>query len=502
MEFDKKQIRAIFITGISILIILLLFLIIGIVTVYNSTKQNDNINISAGFSSIEELIEYYGCKYENDTYKENREYQTEIKLVFKCNLYENDESNEEFFNKIIGEVAKFTNYTNFKMIDTEHDITIEVICQDGEIQKIIVNGIEDYFIYMNSQLEVTKYKKIDTTSLTSNVEVLNYLIENDWTIDANFGTRETIFRNYNICFDEGISYRKIGSKIYNIIFTEKYLEPVVNNIRVGISLESIKQSIGQPSFEDKDLELIGYKGKDFYVFFTNNQISIYRNITYDYDEFWKLIDTFLEEDMAFKDFMNELTYLWKDYSEYTYSSEYMFIAYPNRGIEVKLNYDNESGIILYNNISEKLDTTKKYLKNTEFLSKLQLDSVFEAEKRRLKKENQFKEKCKTFEKEENTKSMLYYSYFDKDDNGNTIKVYFKSKTGEYPDRELNETVDTYVWISDNYYIYSIYGQGIYCLDVITGEKTVVTESGSELFQIESFENNILKFDGGQLVLEF
>ena len=206
--------------------------------------------------------------------------------------------------------------------------------------------------------------------------------------------------------------------------------------------------------------------------------------------------------MAFKDFMNELTYLWKDYSEYTYSSEYMFIAYPNRGIEVKLNYNNESGIILYNNISEKLDTTKKYLKNTEFLSKLQLDSVFEAEKRRVKKENQFKEECKTFEKEENTKSMLYYSYFDKDDNDNTIKVYFKSKTGEYPDRELNETVDTYVWISDNYYIYSIYGQGIYCFDVITGEKTVVTESGSELFQIESFENNILKFDGGKLVLEF
>ena len=502
MEFDKKQIRAIFITGISILIILLLFLIIGIVTVYNSTKQNDNINITAGFSTIEELIKYYGCKYENDTYKENREYQVEIKLIFKCNLYENNESNEEFFNKIIDEVAKFVNYTNFKMIDTKNNITIEAICSSGRIQKITINNIEDYFIYMNSQLEVTKYKEIDTISINSNVEVLNYLIENDWTTDANFGTRETIFKNYNICFDEGISYRKIGSKIYNVIFTENYLEPVINNIRVGVSLEDIEQSLGKPAFEDKELQVIGYKGKDIYVFFSKEQISIYRNMTYDYSEFWKLVDTFLEEDLSFKDFMNELTYLWKDYSEYTYSSEYMFIAYPNRGVEVKLNYDNESGIILYNNVSENLDKTKKYLKNTEFLSKLQLDSVFEAEKRRLKKENQFEQECKNFEQEEISKSMLFYSYLDKDANNSTIKIYFNSKNGEYPDRELNETVDTYVWISDNYFVYSIYGQGIYCFDVINGSKTIITESGSETFKIEGFQNNILKFDGGELVLEF
>ena len=108
-----------------------------------------------------------------------------------------------------------------------------------------------------------------TISINSNVEVLNYLIENDWTTDANFGTRETIFKNYNICFDEGISYRKIGSKIYNVIFTENYLEPVINNIRVGVSLEDVKQSLGKPAFEDKELQIIGYKGKDIYVFFTN-----------------------------------------------------------------------------------------------------------------------------------------------------------------------------------------------------------------------------------------
>ena len=180
----------------------------------------------------------------------------------------------------------------------------------------------------------------------------------------------------------------------------------------------------------------------------------------------------------------------------------MFIAYPNRGIEVKLNYDDESGIIIYNNISEDLETTKKYLKNTEFLSKLKLDSVFEAEKRRVKENKEYEEECKTLEKEESTKSMLFYAYLDKDENGNTIKVNFSSKTKEYSNRELNEVVDTYVWISDNYFLYSIYGEGIYCYDAITGIKTIVTESGDGLFKIESFENNVLKYDDGELVLEF
>jgi hypothetical protein len=502
MELDKKQIKAIFITGISILIIILLFLIIGIITVYRSNRTNDNINVSTGYSSIKEIITSYGCTYDNDTYNEKRDYPVEIKLVFKCNLYENDESNEEFFDNIIADIAKFVNYTSFKMIDTDNDITIEVVCQNGKIFQTIINDIEDYFIYMDSQLESSKYKEITTTTLVSNVSVLDYLIDNDWSTKADFGTRESIFKNYNIYFDEGIEYRKIGSEVYNVIFTSNYTEPVVNNIRVGASLSAVKQSLGTPSFEDEDLNVIGYKGKDIYVFFTNNEISIYKNKKYDYTGFWKLIDKFLEEDMEFKDFMNELTYLWMDYSEYTYSSESMFIAYPNRGIEVKLNYDNESGIIIYNNISEDLSTTKKYLKNTEFLSRLKVDSVFEAEKRRVQEIQDFKENCTTAETEATTKSMLFYSYLDKDENDDTLKVYFSSKNGEYPNRELNEDVDTYVWINDNYFVYSIYGKGIYCYDVISGNKTVITENGNNTYKIDSFKNNVLTYNGKELVLEY
>lgn len=502
MEFDKKQIKAIFITGIAILFIILLFLIIGVLTISKSNRNNKDVNISSGFNSIKELIEHYGCEYKNDTYRENRDYPTEINLVFKEKLYENDTSNEEFFNQIIDDVAKFIKYTSFKMIDTDNDITIEAVCENGAISQLIINGIEDYFIYMNSQLEVTKYEEIDTTNLVSNVGALNFLIDNNWSTDVNFGTRESIFKNYYIHFDEGIKYKKIGSSIYNVIFTEKFQGTVVNDIEVGTTLNSIKQRLGTPTFEDEELEIIGYKGKDIYAFFTKDEISIYKNQKYEYKEFWKLIDTFLEEDMDFKTFMNELTYIWKDYSEYSYASDYMFMAFPNRGVEIKLNYDNVSGIILYNNISEDISTAKKYLEHTEFISRLKLDSVFEAEKRRIKEQNDFQNEYVSLEKEEKTKSMLFYNYLEKDASGDTLKVYFPAKNDEYPDRELNESVYSYIWVSDNYFVYSIYGEGIYCFDVTTGSKTTVTQDGTGNFLIENFVNDVLIYDGKEIILEF
>ena len=70
----------------------------------------------------------------------------------------------------------------------------------------------------------------------------------------------------------------------------------------------------------------------------------------------------------------------------------MFISYPNRGIDVKLNYEDISGIVLYNNFNENKKIIEKYLKHTELVSRLQIDNVYEAEKRRINKENDITKK--------------------------------------------------------------------------------------------------------------
>ena len=510
---NLKQKKAIIITLIAILLLILLFILISLNLTKNYENRND-LDISGGYTSIKQIIESNGCKYIKDSVDEKSEYPIQIELSFKYDLYEDDTSNEEFYMKIINEIAKFVKYKNIKMIDENKDITIEIECSNNDVETIKINGIEDYFIYMDSQISISKYKEIKTVQLELNSEILKTLIQNNWNTDINCGSRDSIFNNYHIFFDEGIEYRKIGSKIYNIIFTEKYFGSIVNDIRPDESIKSVKLKLGEPSFEDEDLGLIGYKANDFYAFFNGKEISIYKNLKTDYSDFWKLVDKFIKDDsdMDFKEFMNELTYIWSDYSEYKYNSDYMFISYPNKGIDIKLNYENENGIIFYNNISENLDKVKRYLVNTEFLSKLQIDNVFEAEKRRLQNNiqiekngdeflNKLKEELEPNEELTCGKSELYKFYMDLDDNGFAITTYFISRTGNEVNRELNEPISSYVWISDNLFVYGIERKGIYCYNVLDGSKQILLE-GEEKFQIKNFEYNIIYYDNREMNISF
>ena len=512
MNLRQNQKRAIVLTIIAILILILMFLFVSIIFINKSNKINKDVDISIGYKSIQEIVEANGCKYKKDSFLEDREYPVEVELSFKYDLYTNEESNEEFFMKIINEITKFVRFVNVKMIDQEKDITIEIVCTNGKIDNIIINGIEDYFIYMDSKINISKYSEIKTVSIEPTAEVLKILNENFWSSNIDCGTRDSIFQNYFIFFDEGIKYRKIGSNIYNFIFTQKYIGDVINNVSASESINSVRAKLGEPSFEDKELGIIGYKGNEFYAFFTGTEVSIYRRASYDYSDFWNLVNNFVEEEsnVSFKEFMNELTYIWPDYSEYNYDSEYMFISYPNKGIDVKFNYDNESGIVIYNNISENLNKVKRYLENTEFLSKLQIDNVFEAEKRRVKKVNSLKEKCNEFiqslKEDSDTElacgeSNLFQFYMDLDENNIAITTYFISRDSEFVDRELNEPINSYVWINDNYFIYGVYNKGLYCYNVLDGSKQALLE-GKESYLIKSFENNVIYYDEKELPISF
>mgnify|MGYP003298492579 CR=1 FL=1 len=63
----------------------------------------------------------------------------------------------------------------------------------------------------------TKFFYRDNEGLALRKE-LNKCIQSNWSYNSEFGTRESIFQNYYIFFDEGIEVRYIGKEIYNIIF--------------------------------------------------------------------------------------------------------------------------------------------------------------------------------------------------------------------------------------------------------------------------------------------
>ena len=341
IEINKK---------IVIVLIAIIFIVLVSLLLFKNFLENNQTPelIYDNLTTIKQVIEYHGSKYISEEESNDNNYSLDVYLEFKVKPYEDDNtSNEEYYNELLEDSAKVLYYKNFRMIDEKNDITVEVICKNGKIDSIIINGIEDYFIYMDSQISMREYKEISKTEITVQSEVLQNCINNSWNTGVYFGERDSIFDEYYIYFDEGLEVRTIDNMIYNVIFTNKYQGNVVNNTYPGMQLENVEDLMGEPTFKDEDLGILGYKGENIYVFFTETEISIYRVTTADTDDFFDLADRYLNEELDFLEFMNELTYLWLDYSEYTYDSESVFIAYPLKGVEIKLNYgDDLNGIYI------------------------------------------------------------------------------------------------------------------------------------------------------------
>ncbi len=505
-QFQKKMF--IFV-AVMILTFILLILMAILNNVQNQNQEKEEAIATGNFNSIEEVLEYYGCRLIRTKNSTEENFTTDINVNLKMDLYDNEKSNEEFYNSVINAVAKFLNYTSFRMIDDAktEKIEIRVIGDGTKIQKILINGVEDYFIYRNSQISLSQYKEIKMTEIAIQAKELVNCIQNNWTTDTNFGTRETIFQNYYIYFDEGIETRKISGKIYNIIFTKNYVKPVVNGFTVGEKHDIIIRELGTPTFQNEDKTIIGYKSKDIYVFFGENEISIYRNTKETgFDEFFALTDKFLKDEYTLLEYMNELTYLWPDYDEYTYDSETVFLSYPNKGIDIKMNYDNTNGIVIYNNIGVNQTKINPYFQYTEFIAMLQIDNVYKAEVKRATQRAQFAENCKQYkekyeEKENKNRGKIYDYYMKMSKDNNIICTYFISQNPQYPNCELSENIKSYIWLNEYCFVYSITKKGIYYYDLRTQSKGVIV-TGEDDFIIKSYENNILTYDNKQLEVKY
>ena len=495
---------------IKILIVLfvMIFLLLFVQLILSNLSKEENKELSySSLRTVKDVIEYHKSTYISEKESEEENFYLDIFLKFKVLPYnEDDTSNEEYYNNILEDVARILRYTNFKMIDNENNIIVKVLCKNNKIDSIIINDIEDYFIYMDSQISMKEYIEIPTTDFIVNSPVLQTCINNNWNKDVNFGTRESIFEDYYIYFEEGIKVRLINDKIYNIIFDKNYKENVVNGMFPGIDLKTVELELGKATFKNEEQGVIGYKANNIYVFFTNKEISIYRNPDIDTDDFFDLADDFIAENIDLLTFMNELTYIWPDYSEYDYSSDSIFISYPLKGIEIKLNYDDTSGILVYNNIKSNMSKIQTYLEDTNFVARLQIDSVFEAEQRRVKNINTQEEKCNKYKEsleEEKIniigESFRYDIYPETDANGYIYSMKFISLSGDNPNRELNDSIDYYIWISNDHFVYSKKGKGIYLYNLTNGNVSRVI-NGNENYELKEFKDGILKYDDNKEVV--
>jgi len=91
-----------------------------------------------------------------------------------------------------------------------------------------------------------------------------------------------------------------------------------------------------------------------------------------------------------------------------------------------------------------------------------------------------------------------YDYYMKmSSNEKIICTYFISQNSQYPNCELSENIESYIWVNDDCFVYSVENKGIYYYDLRNQVKGVVT-TGTGKFEIKSYENNILKYQDSEI----
>ena len=78
---------------------------------------------------------------------------------------------------------------------------------------------------------------------------------------------------------------------------------------------------------------------------------------------------------------------------------------------------------------------------------------------------------------------------------------FISKFDNTPNRELSDTINSYLWLDNNNFLYSKKGKGMYVYNLETGTvRRILT--GTEDYELKGFENGILKYDDTEIEFQY
>ena len=512
----KNKKTVIIISIILVILIIALTIFVSVLKEKNSKKvlneQVKNYTSINDFKTIEEVAAYLECDLKKQETSKSINYKYDIFMKIKYKPYINNTSNELYYEKLCLYSAKVLKYNNFRIIDEKNDVTIEVICDTDSksVKNIIINGETNYFEKYDSYLEIKKIEDTKTTNFKIQSPIIKKLISNNWKNDENlFGTKESIFEKYNIYFDEGIKVKEVSGKVFNIIFTEKYTENIVNNIKTNISKDEIIKILGEPTYKDSYTETIGYKGDDIYLFYNpQKEISIYR-IEKDFDgiEFAKMVDEYLEskdEEKLIQNVKNK----YKDYDEYENNSSGIILKYSLKGIEIKFKKGASKGIRIYNNYKGVIykDINLEILKQTTtlpdnvFVKNEDLVVMCEIERVSNVKGMIDNSKQESLSNKDLSKSNKFYLIKELL-TGGVYKVKFISIDKSCPDTELRESIDYWLWMDDYNFIYSIKNKGIYLYNLYSRKYTKIIEATNEEFKLIEYKDNILKYDDKSIKLK-
>lgn len=366
MKLTKKNIIIIFLIFIIIIGMLLIGYIIKKMNINNSNLPEikgpliDNTGneikpTSTQYNSLEEAVKNYKVEYKKQTVSDKDGFVVNLYVEFNKKL---SKENKTYFYNFIKTTVSYTQYNSFRIIDEKNNINIDVYCSNNSVDKIIINGKENYFSQIENKTNLEKYSEYPVTEVTVESEELKQFIDNNWEFDVNtYGAKEGVYFN----FKNSIDINVIDGKLFNIVFKRTYIKNVVSNLKPASSLEEVKNTLGEPTFKGLDgIPPYGYKTKDFYIFFSEEQISIYPILVNTNDKTLQNAISNLEKNNNDIDkFIKEVTSKWKNYDVYKEDDGKFEIQYTLKGIRIQNINAYEPSITIYGDFEGLIKNNKK-----------------------------------------------------------------------------------------------------------------------------------------------
>lgn len=494
-----KVLSVLLVTSIIILIWLLVVL----------TNEGKALKGDGAFESMSDVMDYLEASYIKNSKSKASGFDRDIYVTFKyLPVDEDGDVNEQYYNDAVYAIASQLNYQNFRLIDEKNNITIEVKCdaEKSKITSFTLNGEADYFGRVESDNELKEVVELNRKEVKINSNLLLAIVKNSFASNSiKLENKTSRVDDYDIYFDSGIKVRIIDDVIFNIVFTNKYISKVLNDIAVGTSLSDVVTKCGEPNFGEVDDGLIGYAFTSMYAFFTDSEISIYPYISYkDESRIANLIKYQSDDFKTLVGLFNEGAYggpIIDKFENLANGSEYFSSL---MGVELTYGIDKDDGIYIYNNYEGYLKDDKRLAdivkdgtaSSIAYVHIVNKNSIYLAEQERLQKY--------TFEEDtKNSNGFFELSFTTSYDysadfvqiNGMNVIV----RDNAYSDRFISNVVSSYLIVSDYYFVYSVKDVGMYLYDVKTGkEKELV--SGLGVYDIEEYSDGKLKYDGKEITL--
>ena len=484
----KKKVLIIF----TIILILLIIVIARIIINVNKPKTSIN-----DFSSVKELIEFDGHTYISMGDSTEEGYDKDIYISFsKPTVNDDGSTNKRLYEIVISHVAGMLKGQNFRLIDTDKNIVVKIQFDENDnVNVYTINDDSKYWEHIKTNYQIDNYTDEPLTSMTITSQILANIINNNWTYNnINLGTRESTVDNYEIYFDEGYKVRKLGSEIYNIIFTKNYTSELLRGINTSASVQNVENILGKPTYEDDNNGIIGYKCEYFYIFFTGDEISIYHPDEYDEADsqrFGNLV-TELNKTGDMNTFLNRLTNLYPNYASYYTNNNYVNIVYPLQGFEVTMGASSKNGITLYSNFQGNItdsitidDLKQNKQMPANVYTRLDTNLVFSEEMQRKETDD--------FNRNPYDEAyVLVTEDYSVINNRETYSFYSRDKTKIDSSLAISNFTNMIAY-NQTTFIYGVQNDGIYIYNAENLSQTKIVE-GQGNFKIDRIENNTIYYD--------